>query len=170
MIPAQPIERHLSRNAVFDKTGDYRYRLGRRWQSDGAEVAFVMLNPSRADEAIDDPTLRACIQFAQRWQYASLSVVNLFGYRTPHPAELKQATDPIGPENDAYVLQAVEQADKVVLAWGNHGVWMGRDHAILQQLSPYAHKLVCLQQNKGGQPRHPLYVKREQPITPFVFN
>ena len=121
----------------------------------------MMLNPSRADEAVDDPTLRACIQFAQRWQYASLSVVNLFGYRTPHPAELKQATDPIGPENEA---------DKVVLAWGNHGVWMGRDRASLQQLSPHTHKLVCLQQNKGGQPRHPLYVKREQPITPFVFN
>ena len=81
-------ESTLERTAIFDATGHYRYRLDRRWAQKGPTVAFVMLNPSRADATCDDPTLRACIQFAQRWDYAALSVVNLLGYRRPHPMVL----------------------------------------------------------------------------------
>ncbi len=100
------------------------------------------------------------MQFAQRWQYAALSVVNLFGYRTPYPTELKQADDPVGEENDRYLLQAVEEADRVVLAWGNWGSLAGRDRTILTLLAPHQSKLTYLQLNRSGQPRHPLYIKR----------
>lgn len=160
----------LERTAVFDKTGRYRYQLGRRWRPNGKTVAFVMLNPSRADAALDDPTLRACMQFAQRWNYASLCVVNLFAYRTPHPTALKTAKNPIGQKNDAYVAKAAARADKVVLAWGNWGGLYERDRTILSLLSPYQHKLTYLQLNRSGQPRHPLYVKRDQPLKPFSLN
>ncbi|MGD1895359.1 MAG: DUF1643 domain-containing protein [Phormidesmis sp.] len=156
------------RTANFDPAGDYRYQLGRRWRAHGPEVAFVMLNPSRADASQDDPTLLACIQFARRWNDASLSVVNLFGYRTPHPSELKKTKDPIGTENDAYVLRAVEQAEKVVLAWGNEGGLLGRDRAILTQLVPFQHKLFYLQLNQSGHPRHPLYIRRTVSLQKFL--
>ena len=126
-----------------------------------------MLNPSQADHTKDDPTLRACLQFAQKWGYASLSVVNLFGYRTPHPKELKQADDPVGTENDAYVLQAVEKAHSVVLAWGNEGGLLGRDRTILKQLVPYQAKLFCIQRNRSGHPRHPLYIPRSTALQKF---
>ncbi|MEL6468710.1 MAG: DUF1643 domain-containing protein [Cyanobacteria bacterium J06623_4] len=151
----------MKRTAIFDPTGQYRYHLGRQWQATGKEVAFVMLNPSRADASVDDPTLRACIQFAQKWKYGSLSVVNLFGYRTPHPQELANAENPIGAENDDHLLQAATKADKVVLAWGNWGRLHGRDRAILSLLNSHRHKLTCLQRNRSGQPRHPLYIKRD---------
>lgn len=173
MNSAQPCNREkiaIERTATFDSTGSYRYCLGRRWQSKGPEVAFVMLNPSRADAQKDDPTLRACIQFAQRWEFVSLSVVNLFGYRTPHPAELKQAAEPVGIENDAYVLESVRRAKRVVLAWGNEGGLLGRDRAMLTLLKPYQSKLTCLQLNRSGQPRHPLYIKRCQKLKPFTIN
>lgn len=160
----------VERTAIFDKTGDYRYQLGRRWHPDGKTVTFVMLNPSRADAAFDDPTLRACMQFAQRWNYASLCVVNLFAYRTPHPTELKMAKNPVGQQNDAYVVKAAAMADKVVLAWGNWGGLYERDRTILSLLSPHQHKLTCLQLNRSGHPRHPLYIKRDQPLQPFVFD
>lgn len=150
----------VERTAVFDQTGQYRYQLGRRWRAAGHSVTFVMLNPSRADASCDDPTLRSCMQFAWRWQYAALLVVNLFGYRTPHPQELKQASDPIGDDNDRYLLQAVEEADQVVLAWGNWGSLVERDRIVLNLLIPYQSKLTYLQLNRSGQPRHPLYIKR----------
>lgn len=158
----------MQRSAIFDITGAYRYRLDRRWRDDGETVAFIMLNPSRADSHSDDPTLRACIQFAQRWGYSALVVVNLFGYRTPHPSELKQAKDPIGCENDAYVLQAVAHAEKVVLAWGNEGGLLGRDRAIIAQLMPHKRKLHYIQLNRSGQPRHPLYISRSEALKPLV--
>ena len=160
-------ESTLERTAIFDATGHYRYRLDRRWAQKGPTVAFVMLNPSRADATCDDPTLRACIQFAQRWHYASLSVVNLFGYRTPHPSELKKAKDPIGADNDHYVLEAVAAADKEVMARGNEGGLLGRDRAILTQRSAHQRKLHCLQLNLSGHPRHPLYIPRSTVLQPF---
>ena len=127
-----------------------------------------MLNPSTADADRDDPTLRACTQFAQRWQYSALSVVNLFGYRTPHPKVLKTATDPVGAENDAYLLQAVNEAQAVVLGWGNYGKLLGRDRAVISLLTPYGHKLRYIKRNKSGQPGHPLYLKRKLCLQPFV--
>ena len=160
-------ESTLKRTAVFDATGHYRYQLGRQWQASGPQVAFVMLNPSRADATSDDPTLRACMQFAQRWDYASLTVVNLFAYRTPHPTELKLAKDPVGPDNDLYVLRAAAKAQQVVLAWGNWGSLGERDRHMLTLLSPYQSKLTCLQRNRSGQPRHPLYIRRDHPLQSF---
>ncbi|MGB7251336.1 MAG: DUF1643 domain-containing protein [Phormidesmis sp.] len=158
----------IERTAIFDPTGRYRYQLTRRWQTHGPTVTFVMLNPSRADATCDDPTLRACVQFAQRWDYAALSVVNLFGYCTAYPSQLKEAINPIGPENDAYVLRSVAAAQRVVLAWGNWGGLYGRDRTILNLLSPYRSKLHCIQLNRSGHPRHPLYIKRDLPLQPFT--
>jgi hypothetical protein len=161
------IERRIERTALFDATGRYRYRLGRRWQAQGPEIAFVMLNPSRANAECDDPTLRACMQFAQRWAYGSLVVVNLFGYCTAHPAELKTVSDPVGPENDRYLTAAVGRSHQVVLAWGNDGGFGGRDRTILHKLKAHSSKLTCLQLNRSGQPRHPLYIRRDRTLIPY---
>jgi hypothetical protein len=161
------IESRIERTALFDATGRYRYSLGRQWQAQGPEIAFVMLNPSRANAECDDPTLRACIQFAQRWAYGSLVVVNLFGYCTAHPAELRTVSDPVGPENDRYLMAAVGRSHRVVLAWGNDGGFGGRDRTILHKLKAHSSKLTCLQLNRSGQPRHPLYIRRDLPLIPY---
>jgi hypothetical protein len=125
----------MDRTATFDATGHYRYRLTRRWQPDGPCLTFVMLNPSRADHEREDPTLRRCIHLAQGWGYGGLVVVNLFAYCTAYPRELRHVVDPIGPENDAYLLPAVQQGDRCLLAWGNQGRWRGRDQAVLELLA-----------------------------------
>lgn len=147
--------------AQFDPSGAYRYSLERCWQSDGEWLVFVMLNPSRADQQTDDPTIRRCSQFAQTWGYGNLEVVNLFAYRTPHPRLLKQAAEPIGSENDQFLLRAARRGSRILLAWGNGGSLLNRDGAVLELLQPYAHKFACLGRNCTGQPRHPLYVRRD---------
>ena len=86
-----------------------------------------MLNPSRADAEVNDPTITRCINFAKSWGYGRLEVVNLFAYRTSKPSLLKQATEPIGRDNNRYVLESVRKCDRVILAWGNHGAWQKQD-------------------------------------------
>lgn len=160
----------LKGSATFDVSSYYRYCLTRSWTTDEAnahQVTFIMLNPSEADAEQDDPTIRACSQFAQGWGYTRLTVVNLFAYRTAHPAMLGRIEDPIGPENDQYVTSAVKLADKVILAWGNQGILLNRDQTVINLISSYRHKLYCLKRNRTGQPCHPLYIKRT--TMPFVW-
>ena len=139
-------------------TGDYRYLLWREWNNSSKTISFIMLNPSRADAEVNDPTITRCINFAKSWGYGRLEVVNLFAYRTPHPSLLKQATEPIGRDNDRYIIKSVEKSDRVILAWGNHGTWRKQDLYTLDLLKNHNH-LYSLGITKRGCPRHPLYLR-----------
>ena len=152
----------MERTATFDPTGHYRYSLGRRW-SDASTLAIIMLNPSQADSSVDDPTIRRCIGLAKGWGFGAIAVVNLFAYRSPH----RQAADPVGPENDAALITAAQQADRILLAWGNWGSWQGRDRAVLTLLTAHQSRYRCLGKNLTGQPRHPLYVPQSISLQPW---
>ena len=140
-------------------TGNYRYLLWREWNSSSKTVSFIMLNPSRADASFNDPTITRCINFAKSWGYGRLEVVNLFAYRTSKPSLLKQATEPIGKDNERHIIESVERSDRIILAWGNHGMWQKQDLYILQLLGNHNH-LYSLGITKQGCPRHPLYLRR----------
>ena len=148
-------------------TGDYRYLLWREWDISNKTVSFIMLNPSRADASLNDPTITRCINFAKYWGYGRLEVVNLFAYRTSKPSLLKQATEPIGKDNDRYILESVRKSDKVILAWGNNGTWQQQDLYVLQLLKSYKH-LYSLGITKRGCPRHPLYLRST--IEPQIYS
>ena len=158
--------------------GNYRYLLWREWDCESKTVAFIMLNPSRADAEFNDPTITRCIKFAQTWGYGRLEVVNLFAYRTAHPSVLKQTAKPVGEQNDQYILKTVQQSEQVILAWGNHGTWQKQDLHILKLLKNYTHPswcarerapLYCFGLTKKGCPRHPLYLRRTSQPQIFSF-
>lgn len=144
--------------ATFDASGRYRYSLTRRWEATGSRVAIVLLNPSTADASRDDPTVRRCVGFARAWGYGALEVVNLFAWRATRPADLRRARAPVGPENDAYILYAAQRAQGVVLAWGAHGAFLGRDVEVSTLLAEAGIALHCLGVTRTGQPRHVLYL------------
>ncbi|MBE9159835.1 DUF1643 domain-containing protein [Nodosilinea sp. LEGE 06152] len=162
MLQASAIER----TATFDSTGHYRYSLSRRWSA-APVLAVIMLNPSQADGSVDDPTIRRCMGLANGWGFGAIAVVNLFAYRSPHPQVLRQAADPIGPENDAALSEAASQADRILLAWGNWGSWQGRDRVVLNLLAAFHPQCHCLGRNLTGQPRHPLYVPQSISLQPW---
>lgn len=146
-------------DAVFSDCGRYRYLLTRRW-GDGPAATFVMLNPSTADAATDDPTIRRCIGFAKSWDCGSLNVVNLFAFRATDPRELLAATDPVGPRNDAFLHSYLPDG---VAAWGAHKMASTRARGVVRAFvrsSP----LWCLGVTKDGHPRHPLYVRADAPL------
>lgn len=145
-------------DAVFSSCETYRYVLSRSWAMTLPDVCFIMLNPSTADHAVDDPTIRRCLDFARQWGYGSLQVVNLFALRATDPQALRQVTDPVGPANDQAIVEAARTADRVVVAWGVHGSWRQRDATVCRLLegTPLYH----LGLTKDGQPKHPLYLRR----------
>lgn len=106
--------------AQFSPCAKYRYLLTREGLGGTGTCLFIMLNPSTADAMVDDATIRRCSGFAQRWGYARLEVANIYAYRSTDPRALRDLADPVGPENDQYIAEAVARADKVVCAWGAH--------------------------------------------------
>ena len=111
--------------ALFSRCEKYRYYLWRELETlpKGGRhrvCSFVGLNPSTADESIDDPTVRRCIRFAKGWGYTGMYMLNAFAYRATDPREMKKQADPLGPMNRDYLAQMAKVSDLVVVAWGNH--------------------------------------------------
>ncbi|HEV2343460.1 MAG TPA: DUF1643 domain-containing protein [Actinocrinis sp.] len=153
-----------ARLAVFDPARTHRYLLEHRWGA-AAPMVFVMLNPSTADATREDPTMRRCLRFARREGCGGLIVVNLFAPRTTDPSILATHPDPVGPDNDQILCAAVGRGTPVVAAWGAHGALHARDQAVLRLLYPA--RLSCLGRTAHGQPRHPLYLPANAPLTDY---
>ncbi len=153
----------MNKDAVVN--GEYRYWLARWWACLGnGRVLFVMLNPSTADATKDDPTIRRCIDFAKREGYTRLEVVNLYALRATDPKELKWHPSPIGPNNAREIETAAKMASAIVCAWGNNAP-AERAAEVLAQLRRDAHcPIFHLGLTKSGQPKHPLYLRADQPF------
>ena len=148
--------------AEFSDDGVYRYRLWRRWDESLPAVLWIMLNPSTADASQDDPTIRRCIDYAQRWGYGSLTVGNLFALRSTDPRAIPKAHDPIGPQNDQWLREMHDEATLTVIAWGaGFSDHMERSDRVLAMLAGMTHRsLYCLGRTQNGSPRHPLYMPK----------
>ena len=80
---------YIRSSAQISEDGNYRYELSRVWDEALPSIAFILLNPSTADSNIDDRTVEHCVEYAKRWGYGSVSMYNLYAYRTTYPKELK---------------------------------------------------------------------------------
>lgn len=152
----------MERGAGFSRCGAYRYWLTRQW-ADGPDLVFIGLNPSTADAQRDDATLRRIINFAAGWGYGAVTVVNLFAWRARHPGDLKHARDPVGSRNNYWLQKLALANGPVVAAWGNHGVFLGRQQTVLAKLS----NPLCLGITRKGHPRHPLYAPKSSTLSAF---
>lgn len=136
---------------------------------------FIMLNPSTADEHENDPTIRKCMYYAERWGFDELVVANLFALRSPEPSYLYTSPhDPIGPDNKEHLENAVYDVVKryspfkisgirdgiVVCGWGKDGNYMDQGETVLGWLENIPVRPYFLQKNLDGTPTHPLYLKK----------
>lgn len=149
--------------ARFSSCQRYRYVLTRAWDPSLPTILIIGLNPSTADAATNDATVRRCATFARDWGHGSLVLANLFAFRATDPSLLSRQPDPVGPANDSWIRRMVAQAIRVVIAWGVHGSLRDRDREVLEWIpEPF-----CLGTTKGGHPRHPLYLPRTAQPEPY---
>jgi hypothetical protein len=151
-------------SAVFSDDGTYRYRLTRTWGYSGRHAVWIMLNPSTAEALADDPTIRRCTGFSKAWGLDGLVVVNLFALRATDPRELARHPDPVGPENDRFIQQAIGPCRVVVAAWGASRLAARRGALLRWALTRSCDDVLCLGVAKDGEPRHPLFVRGGQPL------
>lgn len=150
----------------------YRYTLHRTvtptlGDTDRGLLVWIMLNPSTADDDVDDPTIRRVKQFTADAGYSELHVVNLFARRCTRPVHLFDAGDPVGPRNNEVIREALDMADGVVEAYGAWSPsWRDRllprrDIFVCNELVTRQRTSMCLW------PRHPLYVAKSQPLVEY---
>lgn len=145
--------------ALYSPCETYRYLLSRDWgEAGGSRLLYILLNPSTATEAKNDPTIERCERRARGLGYAGFVVANLFALRATDPAHLCKVADPIGPANDAILQRAAQEAGSILCGWGVHGSLQGRGAALLTRLRAQGHSLSHLGLTRDLQPRHPLYV------------
>lgn len=154
----------MSAGALYDEPArQYRYVLWRNFVPEPTSPClWVMLNPSTATEFQDDPTVHKCQEFARRWGHDSCRVVNIFAWRSTDPKVLPHLEDPIGPENDRYILDEAAKATRIVCAWGNWGWVRDRGRSVRLMLKDY--RMWCFDRTKSGEPVHPLYQPYAAPL------
>jgi len=165
----------MERSAIISECGRYRYKLTRYWAGWVASksVLWIMLNPSTADGAIDDATIRKCIGFSRRWGYGGIVVCNIFAWRATKPCDLPaDLAIAEGPFNRATVVDAAQQAvddgAPILVAWGGHAP-RNAGESFLGWLdeSVVGPQVECLGRTKSGQPRHPLMLSYATPREPY---
>lgn len=169
-IPFTPLT-----GARFSEDRMYRYNLWRRFAEKGPTLFVIGVNPSDANEEENDPTVGRLESFAKRDGFALLILGNEFAFVSSDPKVMKKAADPIGPENDAWLVKMRKMADLCIVAWGNNGRYKNRDAAVLKLLAPLG-PIHCFGLNKPlktkhgflpGAPKHPLYLRGNTKIIPF---
>ena len=143
--------------AVYSRCEAYRYRLDRQW-SDAGHVTWIMLNPSTATEAANDPTIARCETRARAGGFGGLRIVNLFAFRATAPADLKRHPAAVGSGNDAHLIAACGGAAQVIAGWGIHGTHHDRADVVRRMLRDSGVQIHTLGLTQHGYPRHPLYV------------
>ncbi len=143
--------------AVYSDCERYRYALSRTWDETGKRALFVMLNPSTATEVQNDPTVERCERRARALGFGAFRVCNIFAWRDTDPRQMRAAPDPVGPENDAAIVDGCTWADQIICAWGTHGAHLDRGPQVEALLRATGLPLYHLGLTKAGHPKHPLY-------------
>lgn len=133
-------------------------------------LAWIGLNPSKADEQQLDPTLRRIAAFTMANGYTGFVMLNLFAFVSTDPANMLVAADPIGTENDRTIFRECQQAGRVVCAWGANGGFRNRSTAVMVGLHALGVEMLAFDSKwtKSGEPRHPLYMAGVTPLVPLL--
>ena len=158
-------------SAIISACGQYRYRLEREGPGEG-QTTVIMVNPSTADATENDQTIRKLLGFGRHHQWGRIVVGNLFAYRSTDVKALATCADPVGPDNDAHLLDMLREADRLVVAWGPAAKLPKRLRARYRRIWEMAQLVSRRPMSigkpaKDGHPCHPLMLPYELELQPW---
>lgn len=159
-------------DAVFAGERDVYRTILRRWEGEEFPERFAMsigMNPSTADQHVNDSTLIRDWSFAKEWGFRGLVKCNVSAYRLTDSKKLeKQAAVLDYPGNLPTILEYAERAAVVVLA---HGVlpkpMRPLADRLISELRQRGVDLKCFAKTADGSPKHSLYVAGGTPLIPY---
>lgn len=162
MITRHHIKGDAPSSAVYSDCETYRYSITRIWDEAAPKLMFVMLNPSKATEVDNDPTIERCERRARTLGFGGFRATNIFAYRATDPRDMRAAADPEGPDNILVLRDSIAWSDQTICAWGTHGAFRNQGPQIAEILRNFGKPLYHLGLSKAGHPKHPLYIAYAQ--------
>ena len=161
-------------SAIISTCGMYRYRLDRQVGMDGPVYAFFGVNPSTADAAIDDATVRKWIGFSKRWGASRFIVGNVFAYRSTDVKALAKVADAFGSDIGDHTTDIINEADILVPCWGNTGkvpppLQFAFD-VLLDALVSSGKPVKHFGTTNSGDPKHPLMLSYDTPLQDWLLD
>ena len=157
--------------AIISECGQYRYRLEREVQHEGKVFAFFGINPSTADDVIDDPTVKKWRGFMQRNGGRRFIVGNVFAFRSTDPKVLSTVEDPFGPDLPHHLRTIIAEADVLVPCWGRlmkmPRELRGAPAQLLDVLVNSGKPVLHFGVTACKQPMHPLMLGYSTPLLPW---
>jgi hypothetical protein len=139
---------------------------GKIIRSPGSAETFVSIgmNPSRAGENCDDPTVRKEYTWAMNFpQYSRYTKFNVCDAITPYPKDLLQLEYPNSKGNHEFIRSSLKNMNSdILVSWGNlpKGLeYIAED--LLAMLRKDGHTLYCFAVNKSGTPRHVRFIQHK---------
>jgi hypothetical protein len=162
----------LQSSAIFSPCCTWRYLLYREVQSAGPLFLFSGVNGSKAGEAEEDQTTMKWRGFVLRNGGRGYLAINPFAKTATDVRELATAADPIGPENDRYIAEALAKADILVPCWGNRSKVPDRlRHRfdwLLGQMRATGKPIKTFGLTNSGDPKHPLMLGYDTPLVDWA--
>lgn len=155
--------------ACFNEKRTHRYMLWRNWDWGRPVMVAVLLNPSIANEYELDPTLTRVQDFARRWGFGGMRILNAFSLVATYPEAL-HAAQLRSAENDAHIAGAIAQAQRVMVGWGTnleHRNLAWRVPEIRALLARSSAEVLAWKLTKNGHPSHPLYLRADIVPVPY---
>lgn len=155
-------------SAIISACGKYRYRLERTVGLSGPVFAFFGINPSKADAAIDDATVRKWIGFTKTWGGSRFIVGNVFAFRSTDVKALASVDDAFGDAIGDHTTDIIADADILVPCWGNTSkvppkLQFAFD-VLMDALVSSGKPVKCFGLTKSGDPLHPLMLAYSTPL------
>lgn len=163
---------------VYSQDCTFRYSLIRCWNSGLAKLLFVMHNPSKASEVLNDETVMACQNIGwlighpddrngvsteliqQLPCFGSIRICNIYPAFATSPREMEIPPLPVLCENDREIKRACRWADWVICAWGVPKS-VARERCVKEVIRAEKDldRILCFGITKFGKPMHPIGVK-----------
>lgn len=158
----------IQRSAIFSECGAYRFRLDRVVGQGGITASFGGVNPSTADAAIDDQTIKKLYGFGRALGVTTWLVWNPFAYRATNVRDLAHVEDPVGPDNDSHIEEMLRASTLHIVGWGALNKLpprlRGRWRAAVAIADRVGCDLKCWGTNLDGHPRHPQMIGYDSPL------
>ena len=159
-------------SAILSPCGQYRYRLDRNVGMTGPVFAFFGVNPSTADAATDDATVRKWIGFTKTWGGSRFIVGNVFAFRATDVRALATADDPFGDDIGDHTTDIISEADILVPCWGNASkvppkLQFAFD-VLMDALVSSGKPVRTFGLTASGDPKHPLMLGYSTPLVPWA--